>query len=116
MGKEDENSNGKDTSSVQSGTLPDRAEKRISSSLGGMAGAVGTLLVIVIPVVNTWLSNAKEISLAQIKNSAEQIAYIERRCAETDKERDLYRNELTSVRMKANELEDKLHSCKCPKP
>lgn len=91
MPNQDENKN----EAVQPGALPDRAQKWLSSGAGGLVGAVGTLLVIVIPVVNTWLSNTKEIQLQQLKNSGEQIQYAVQRMHDTEKERDLYREEMT---------------------
>lgn len=85
--------------------LPDRSAKWISSSAGGLVGAIGTVLFIVIPVIQTWLANTKEIQISQIKNNADQIAYITRTTAEqiqyitkrmedSDKERDLYKKEM----------------------
>lgn len=96
-------------------SFSNRPGKWVSSGLGGLVGAFGTLLVIVIPVVNTWLANAKEISLAQIKNNADQIAiltqensdrvkYITQRMSDSDKERDLYKSEMMSCQKELREI------------
>lgn len=95
------------------GVFQNRNGKWVSGLGGGVAGAIATILFIVIPVINTWLANAKEVSLAQIKNTAEQVEYITKRMADSDKERDLYKSEMIVYQRKARELEDKLHSCHC---
>jgi hypothetical protein len=91
--------------------IRDSRGKWVPGISGGLAGGVATLLFIVIPVINTWLANAKEISLAQIKNSADQIAYISKRMEDSDKERDLYKSELLKAQLAARDLEAKLFSC-----
>jgi hypothetical protein len=94
MGKEHENGNGQDQPPIQLGAFSDRAEKQLSSGIGAVVGVFGTLLVIVIPVVQTWLNNAKEISLAQIQYSKEQVEIFKSRMQDSDKERDLYKSEM----------------------
>lgn len=76
------------------GTLSERANKWVSGSAGGLVGGILAVLFVVVPVINTWLSNTKEVSLAQIKNSADQIEYITKRMIDSDKERDLYKQEM----------------------
>lgn len=90
MGNQDENN---DTAN-RPVALPSRSERWLSSGAGGLVGAIGTILVIVIPVVNTWLENTKQIQLEQMKNSAEQIKYAVQRMQDSDKERDLYKAEM----------------------
>ncbi len=85
-------------------TLSHRSGKWVSSGIGGLVGAIGTILVIVIPVVNTWLANTKEISLAQIQNSADQIKYAVERMKDSDKERDLYKSEMLACQKELREL------------
>lgn len=89
------------------GALSERATKWVSGVSGGVAGALLTALFIIIPVINTWLENSKEISMAQIKNSAEQISYISQRMSDSDKERDLYKSELMKVQQELRELQRK---------
>lgn len=86
------------------GTFHHRDGKWISSVSGGLVSAIATILFIVIPVVNTWLANTKEISLAQIKNTAEQIEYITKRMQDSDKERDLYKSEMISCQQELRQL------------
>lgn len=93
------------------GTFSNGNGRWVSRISGGMGGAIVTILFIVIPVVNTWLANAKEVSLAQIKNTADQIAYITQRMADSDKERDLYKQEMIAAQKKLREYEDKLSIC-----
>jgi hypothetical protein len=83
--------------------LPSGAAKWVPSISGGLAGAIATVLFIVIPTVNTWLANTKEVSLAQIKNTAEQIAYITQRMQDSDKERDLYKAEMLKAQQELRE-------------
>lgn len=85
-------------------SLRDRTPKWVSGVSGGLAGAVATILFIVIPVINTWLANTKEVSLAQIKNTAEQIEYITKRMEDSDKERDLYKSEMLLCQRELREL------------
>jgi len=85
--------------------LPSGAAKWVPSISGGLAGAVVTILFIVIPSVNTWLANTKEVNLAQIKNTAEQIAYITKRMEDSDRERDLYKQEMLSCQKQLRELQ-----------
>ena len=92
-------------------TFRDRVRKWGPGVGGGFASALGTFLFLIIPVINTWLANAKEISLAQVKNSAEQIQYISKRMEDSDKERDLYRTAMNSLNAKVIELQDKLFNC-----
>lgn len=84
--------------------FPSGAAKWVPSISGGLAGAVVTILFIVIPSVNTWLANTKEVNLAQIKNTAEQMAYITKRMEDSDKERDLYKAEMLSCQKELREL------------
>ena len=93
------------------GAFSYRPGKWVSGGIGGLVGAVGTVLVIVIPVINTWLANTKEISLAQIKTTQEQIDFTIRRMQDSEKERDLYRQEMTVAQTKGRELDDKLATC-----
>lgn len=101
----------------QSSVLPlsDRSAKWISSGTGGLVGAVCTVLFIVIPVIQTWLANTKEIQISQIKNNAdqiayitkttaEQIAYITKRMEDSDKERDLYKKEMLECQKEMRSL------------
>lgn len=89
------------------GALSERTTKWVSSVSGGVAGALLTALFIIIPVINTWLENSKEISMAQIKNSAEQLDYITRRMSDSDKERDLYKKEMLETQAQLRELQKK---------
>lgn len=84
--------------------IPTGVKERLPGISGGVAGGLLTALFIVIPVIQTWLANTKEVSLAQIKASAEQIAYITQRMADSDKERDLYKNEMLSCQKELREL------------
>jgi hypothetical protein len=86
--------------------LRNSSSKWVPSISGGLVGSICTVLFIIIPVVNTWLANAKEISLAQIRNNAEQIAYITKRMEDSDKERDLYRQEMTTCQKELRELKN----------
>lgn len=90
MGIEDE----KNTKPGELTLLRDGSARWISGVSGGLAGALLTALLLVIPVVNTWLANTKEIQLQQIKNSADQIEYVTKRMQDSDKERDLYKSEM----------------------
>jgi hypothetical protein len=83
------------------------AARWIPGVSGGLAGAIVTILFIVIPVVNTWLANTKEISLAQIKNTAEQIEYVTSRMRDSDKERDLYKAEMLRAQQELRECKNK---------
>lgn len=87
--------------------LSGRNAKWVPSVSGGLAGAIVTILFIVIPSVNTWLANTKEISLAQIKNTAEQIAYITKRMEDSDKERDLYKSEMLKAQQELRDCKGK---------
>lgn len=84
--------------------LPSGPAKWVPSISGGLAGAIATILFIVIPTVNTWLANTKEVNLAQIKNTAEQIAYITKRMEDSDRERDLYKQEMLTCQKQLREL------------
>lgn len=99
-----ENSSETEGSGYAPRTLRDRTPKWVSGGVGGVAGALGTFLLLVIPVVNTWLANAREVSLAQIKNSADQIAYVKKRMEDSDKERDIYKSEMLSCQKELREL------------
>lgn len=103
--------NGKSTRNISytnlNGALSERAAKWVSGVSGGVAGALLTALFIIIPVINTWLENSKEISMAQIRNSAEQIEYITKRMADSDKERDLYKKEMLETQSQLRELQKK---------
>ena len=83
----------------------------LSRITGGLSG----ILALLIPVMYFWLSNSKEVSLAQIKNNAEQIAYITRTCTEqmdykdarkldAEKERDLYKTEMLACQQELRKL------------
>lgn len=85
-------------------TLRDRTPKWVSGVGGGFLGGLTTILFLIIPVVNTWIANAKEISLAQVRNSAEQIEYITRRMQDSDKERDLYKSEMLQCQQELRAL------------
>lgn len=99
-------------SDYQEGEDPSRALARLrgrharwmSGGTGGLVGALCTLLFIVIPVINTWLANTKEVQVLQIKNTAEQIDYITKRMNDSDKERDLYKSEMLSCQKELREL------------
>ena len=110
-----DNENEKSSTNSQStninAALSDRAVKWVSGLGGGVVSAVVTILFIVTPVVNTWLANTKEVSLAQIKVSTEQIQYVTQRMADSDKERDLYKQEMLRAQ---KELRD-LQNTPCPK-
>ncbi len=105
---ENEN-NGKDIRNLSytnlNGALSERATKWVSGVSGGVAGALLTALFIIIPVINTWLENSKEISMAQIRNSSEQIAYITKRMEDSDKERDLYKKEMLETQAQLREMQ-----------
>lgn len=107
MEKEDDGISEKIHSGSSLGALHHRSGKWVSGLGGGVAGAVATILFVVIPVINTWLANTKEISLAQIKNTAEQIEYISKRMNDSDKERDLYRHEMLVCQKELRELKRK---------
>lgn len=97
--------------SLQQGTstsLPDRNAKWVSGVTGGVASAFVTILFLVIPVVNTWLENTKQVQVLQIKNTAEQVEYITKRMQDSDKERDLYKSEMI-------EAQKELRECKLKK-
>lgn len=68
--------------------LRDSRAKWLSSVSGGVASAVATFLIVILPVVNTWLANAKEVALAQLKVTQEQLDYKESRKLDAEKERD----------------------------
>lgn len=101
------NNNDNLTSKDVDGAFSDRTTRWVSGISGGLAGALLTALVIVIPVINTWLTNTKEISMAQIENSAEQINYISKRMEDSNKERDFYKNEMLQIQNQLRELEKK---------
>ena len=84
--------------------FPTKFPEWIPNISGGLVGSICTVLFIVIPVVNTWLANAREVSLAQIKNNADQIAYITKRMDDSDKERDLYKSEMIQCQKELREL------------
>lgn len=80
-----------------------------------MGGAVITFTVLVLPSLNTYLANAKDISLAGIKDNADKIAiltkehaermeYITQRMKDADKERDLYKSEMLSCQKELRSL------------
>lgn len=91
--------------------LPSGSSKWVSSVGGGVASAIATFLLVILPVVNTWLANAKEVSLAQLKVAQEQLDYREQRRSDAEKERDLYRSEMLSAQKQARETEGLLYSC-----
>lgn len=76
------------------GGVSNRTNKWLPGVTGGVASAIITAILLVIPVINTWLENTKQIQLQQIKNTAEQVEYITKRMVDSDKERDLYKKEM----------------------
>lgn len=82
----------------------DRWLSRFSGTVGGM---VLVSFSILIPVVNTWLENTKEVQILQIKNTAEQVAYITKRMEDADRERDLYKKEMLLCQQELREARGK---------
>lgn len=91
--------------------LPSSSSKWISSIGGGVASAVATFLIIILPIVNTWLANAKEISLAQLKVAQDQLDYKDARKADAEKERDLYKAEMLKAQKDERDIEALLFTC-----
>ena len=87
-------------------SLPHFPKKRdiwVSRISGSMGGVVLTSIAILIPLINTWLANTREVQLLQIKNTAEQVAYITKRMEDSDKERDLYKAEMLACQKELRE-------------
>jgi hypothetical protein len=91
--------------------LRNSGSKWIPSVSGGVASAVATFLLVILPVVNTWLANAKEISLAQLKVAQDQLDYKDSRKLDAEKERDLYKKEMLEAHQAEREAEAKFFSC-----
>lgn len=89
----------------------DRGLKWVPSVGGGVASAIATFLIVILPVVNTWLSNAKEVSLAQLEVAKEQMDYKDARKLDAEKERDLYKSEMLITQKALRELESYLYTC-----
>ena len=90
-------------------SLRDSSSKWISGISGGVVSAIITVLFLVIPVVNTWLTNTKEVQILQIKNTSEQVAYITKRMEDSDKERDLYKKEMLECQQELRALQKKIN-------
>lgn len=91
--------------------LPGSSSKWVSSVGGGVASAIATFLIVIIPIVNTWLANTKEISLAQLKLAQEQLDYKDARKLDAEKERDLYKAEMLEAQKVERDREAQLFSC-----
>lgn len=85
--------------------------KWLPSVSGGVASALATFLIVIVPVVNTWLANAREVALAQLKVAQEQLDYKDQRKSDAEKERDLYKIEMLEAQKGEREREAQLFSC-----
>jgi hypothetical protein len=86
--------------------FPKKRDIWVSSVSGGLGGVVLGSMAFLIPVVNTWLSNSREIQILQIKNTSEQIAYITKRMEDSDKERDLYKREMLECQQQLRDVKN----------
>jgi len=91
--------------------LRNSSPKWVPSVGGGVASAAATFLIVILPIVNTWLANAKEVSLAQLEVAKEQMDYKDARKLDAEKERDLYKTEMLEAQKELRELEAYLYSC-----
>jgi hypothetical protein len=91
--------------------LRNSGSKWIPSVSGGVASAAATFLIVILPIVNTWLANAKEVSLAQLEVAKEQMDYKDARKLDAEKERDLYKSEMLIAQKAVRELESYLYTC-----
>lgn len=53
---------------------------------GGLGGVFLTALLVLVPLLNTYLANVKEIAIAQAQTSAQQIAYLTTRMNDFEKD------------------------------
>ena len=109
MGEQNDN-NSDETKNILA-RFPSGGSKWISSVGGGVASAIATFLIIILPIVNTWLANAKEVSLAQLRVAQEQLDYKDARKLDAEKERDLYKSEMLAAQKDEREREGQLFSC-----
>lgn len=93
-------------------TLRNRTPEWVSGVGGGLAGGVATILFLILPSINTWIANVKEISLAQVKTNQEQIDYVVRRMEDSDKERDLYKQEMLTAQKELRACQTELSKVK----
>lgn len=101
----------KDTKENILARFPTSVPKWLPSVGGGVASAAATFLIVILPVVNTWLANAKEISLAQLKVAQEQLDYKDARKLDAEKERDLYKGEMLKAQKNERETDALLFTC-----
>lgn len=94
--------------------LRDSSPKWVPSVSGGVVSAAATFLIVILPLVNTWLANAKEVSLAQLQVAKEQMDYKDQRRLDSEKERDLYREQMNLGIIELRKLNQKLNKCSCP--
>lgn len=87
------------------------SSKWIPSIGGGVVSAAATFLIVILPIVNTWLANAKEVSLAQLQVAREQLDYKDQRKNDAEKERDLYKSEMLKSQQTEREMESQLYTC-----
>ena len=91
--------------------LRDSGSKWVPSVSGGVVSAAATFLIVILPLVNTWLANAKEVSLAQLQVAQEQMDYKDARKLDAEKERDLYKSEMLIAQKQNREIEAELYTC-----
>lgn len=118
MEDQHDNFNKEIQTSGTSGTFSNRSGKWVTRIGGGLAGGVITFVILVLPTVNTLIANARDISMAQIKENANniavvreqtdrQIAYITKRMEDSDKERDLYKAEMLACQKELRGLKNR---------
>jgi hypothetical protein len=105
--EKNEKSSKNDEDILRLGDVPKKSDLWVSRLSGTVGGVVLVSFSLFIPVVNTWLANSREIQILQIKNTAEQVAYITKRMEDADKERDLYKKEMLECQQELRELRGK---------